>query len=213
MRKIALSLALTVAAAASASAQTTNVIVSSAPDVNVPGDFVVNQIFIEFDNILSGNQARANLTSGTIYQDAVGAEIAPLAFVVGIVPSLGEDSFVTLGSFRSDSASTTNIFGGAVNLDGASTATFDASTIDIAWSPSGGADITSASPYEIAQFTFSTDTNGTLDILSAAGTDLGGTTFSFNVVNGVVTPIPEPGSLALLGLGGLALIARRRRNA
>lgn len=32
-------------------------------------------------------------------------------------------------------------------------------------------------------------------------------------INTVVIPIPEPGSLALLGLGGLALMARRRRSA
>ena len=61
-----------------------------------------------------------------------------------------------------------------------------------------------AGTYYLAVGTFNTVFNDNFDVTSDSA-DTGTI-----VVNGISTAVPEPTSLALLGLGGLALIRRRR---
>ncbi len=74
-------------------------------------------------------------------------------------------------------------------------------------SHTGPAEVVAASNHS---FTFTAGT--TTETLSIAYNHTNGNSNTgFNSTNFTVTPVPEPSSAALLGLGGLALILRRRK--
>lgn len=99
------------------------------------------------------------------------------------------------------------------NLEGSFTVDQTPSASETATSPFAF-DVTDGSgtqtPWETNAYSFdvTTDSSGNLDITY---THAGGTWIGINGFDLVSTAVPEPSSTALLGLGGIALLLRRRR--
>ena len=185
-----------------ASAQVSNVGITQ----NATTEGVVNQISIDFAGQYSGAQLLIELSSGSVYQDAVGAATPPNAAFIPVFPSLANDSFVAQGSATAGGADGEPLpGGGAVDLGGAAVAQFDAAGINQAWNPAGGQVISDRVGFLIAQITLSSDAAGTWSLLSSAAGDIA--VESGTVVGGAL--VPEPATAALLGLGGLAMLRRR----
>ena len=153
---------------------------------------------------------------GSIYQDPLGNTNpqSPNPAFFSAFPSLEFDTYVTHGTLG-ESVSTT----GAVDLGGPPEVIFDSDQLSIGW------------------YTDATDDTGTFTLARLTGYTsgwqlLGGCpltgfqghwgTFSFLATavpaegprvmfSGDLCLVPEPAALALLGLGGLALVRRRRR--
>lgn len=189
-------------AANSASAITTDVTYTIVDNSHVLSGYRTWDIYTSFTGQLTGIQMLTDLTSGSIYQHVNGGTTAPPSGFFGFVPPLEYDSFVTLGGLtaETDDASP-GIAGGAVNLGGASSATFSTSMIDITHFPPGGTVISNRTDYVVARITFSDDARGTLKV-GVWDADNQPLIQTFNV--------PEPASLGLLGLGALPLLRRRR---
>ena len=174
-------------------------------ETNATPQGVANQIVVETDTDWTLAQLVLNLSSGALYQDAVGTDLSPQSLFLGAFPSLGNDTFLSAGSLFDDPPSSA---GGAVDLGGAAVATMSGTQIDYAWFDTDTSDIGTST---IAQIAASQDATGTFQLLLFSEGGSTGSLFEGTVTNGVVNVVPEPPSLALLGLGGL-LIARRRRG-
>ena len=132
--------------------------------------------------------------------------IGPETFSITGIPYLSYDLIVY---FSSDAAART----GTIN-DANAALTYDFSTM-------GLGSFTDTSPTGNAVFTQTTDTGGSNpDANYAIFSDLTGSsdTLTLNIANGggiagfQIVAVPEPGTLALASLGGLAVLALKRRK-
>lgn len=174
--------------------------------------YTTQDIKIDFTGQVTGFQLIINLTQGSIYQDAAGSAVAPTAMFVGFVPSLAYDTFVAFGGPTDDTkAGAYALGGGAVDLGGAAGAVFTTAAINQAWNAAPGVIVNSGEDFTIARISLSDDAQGSWKLLASAGGEISKYESSdYQIVDGQLIVVPEPATLSVLALGGLALIRRRR---
>ena len=139
------------------------------------------------------------LTSGNLYQDAMGSDVAPNPAFFGMVPSLEWDTSLDVpGGYLA-----------GVGLASAPPYMSDTS-ITASWF-----DTVNAGPglHKIAQITLSSDAGGTI---TGSSYDIGPALavccppeFEFIIMGGEI--VPEPAKIVLLALGAAALLRRKPR--
>lgn len=178
---------------------------------------VVNEIFIDFDGPLGGQQLFIALDSGTVYNTAgFGGNTAPNAGFVGLVPALADDSFVTMGGDTFESSEGVLVVGGAVNIGGApgdlniGDPLIDASQVSVAWAPAAGVTIQDQVDFLVAQISLSSDANGVAFFFGSTTDNAPIFEIAGTVADGAITFIPEPTSAVLAALAMVGGCIRRR---
>ncbi|QDT67324.1 hypothetical protein MalM25_02210 [Planctomycetes bacterium MalM25] len=213
--------ALTLLSLAPASAQTNRFRYCQVEDPAVPAGYVANEILIDFEGRLFGQQMIVRLDSGSIYQDPFGGETPPNALLFNAVPSLEFDTFVTMGGATSDESEPLLVIGASTEFTASGgMKQFDESGINIAWAPATGVVVEDRTRFPIARLTLSNDANGTILLYSNAGGE-GVISNAMRIENGGTGPLawppideclPEPTSAAIALLASLALSANRRSS-
>ncbi len=144
------------------------------------------------------------LTQGDIFQHVNGDAngLPPIEVVISILgdESLRYDTFVT-NPDGTDLGSGVGIAGGAGDVGG-NGFTFSTTELDVTWF-SPGSDTNDIGDSKIARITLSNDAQGTLLLaITEAGTP--------NLERFEITIVPEPATLGLFSLAGLAMLRRRR---
>ena len=166
----------------------------------VPG-VVANMITVDGEgDDWTGAVLRVDLTAGSLYNDPGFDSDGTQAALWGFVPALRWDSAVGIAN-----DGTAGIAGGAGDLGcaGQSLAGTGACAASITWFNTNTGD---TGPVQIANISLTNDAQGPFElIISFAG---GQIRQSGVLENGAI--IPEPASLALMSLGGLAVLRRRK---
>ncbi len=207
MHKFALTIALSLCASV-ASAGVTSIQVVQTAVAGTPAGFVVNDILIDFDSQLFGQQMVVELSGGSIYNHATfGTDTAPNPALFGVDAAIASDSFVTIGGADSDLSENVLVVGGSTELGMNGPLQLDDLGINIAWAPAPGVVVPSGSGYITARVTLSDDANGAAFYFGNAGDPV---SFQGWVSNGVMTFVPEPSTALMAVLGLVGLVARRR---
>lgn len=155
---------------------------------------VVNEVFVDATTDWTNSVSNLDLTSGSIYQDAVGGDQEPNPAFIAVFPTLADDTYAAVPAGYPALAS----FAG--------TPAINATDFDASWFNTAAGDV--GTGLKIAQITLSNDANGTYTVKSYDIETAGvGVEVTYPIVNGVITP--EPATLSILGLGAVALIRRR----
>lgn len=172
-------------------AESTQAVVNGEP----PAGYVVNDLLVTSDVDWTNSRLVVELTSGDIYQaPSFDSDFGQVGFW-GLVAGLQWDTAV--GSPGLGAAAQAVSAGDAITTSGIAFSWFDS--------------VDTGAPTDaiIARVTASADAAGTWSVLLFDADSVGvPTEISGPIVEGAF--IPEPMTLSLLGLGGLALLRRRR---
>ena len=179
---------------------------SHSTPVGAPAGFTVNDLTVDFTNILRGQQMIVSLTSGSIYifVPPIDPIIIPAPDPIGFSNSNPFGSSVGFGNQPG------LIVGGAVSLQPGATKLFDATGINVAWAPGTGVDVPPQSGLMTARVTLSGTANGAWSYFSSTADGTVRTWLNRPIIDGVMM-IPEPSSVTLLGLASLGLMGFVRR--
>jgi len=153
---------------------------------------ITNDIVIDFEGNLRGQQMILTLTGGSIYQDPLGSNTPPNSAFFGLAPSVQYDTFVAVGGRQSDGAAPPAsqailVVGGAVDLQPGSALKFDAQGLNVAWAPGTGVDVPNGTDYPMARITLSNDAAGSLQYFGSTGAGTGDPlTKTFQIMNGII---------------------------
>lgn len=176
---------------------------------------MTNDVLIAFDGTFNAAAILLNLSSGTIYQDALGGNTPPNPAIAAVIPSLRFDTFLALGGIDSNTLLAVSTAGGAVDLGGGVVMQFNTTELNATWFAPGGTNaalLTAKTDWPIARVSLSDDAAGSWAVLFTA--DGGASRFeqSGQIVDGPFqSTIPEPMGLSFLGLGVAGWVMRRRR--
>lgn len=176
-------------------------------------DYNVWELRVTTDDDWLLTTLRVDLTAGTMYQNAFNDNAEgtgpPGSTVIQFVPDAAFDTYATVPGggnpfFPTDDPNFPDYV-----------TTMTESVFQATWFDTGDA---GAGTFGIAQITLSADAAGSVSGLVAGGGDTfdyfdgtHGSTQRFAIGNGSF--VPEPGTLALLGLGGVVIAGGRRRRA
>ena len=184
-----------------------------------PAGYVVNGMLINFDGQLFGQQLLLTLEQGAIFQVAANSTLGPPnPILFSVFPSTEADTYVTLGGFAasppspfSPSSSTLLVAGHATELGASGPMRFDTEVLNVAWAPAPGVVINGGAHFPIAQITLTDTAQGSWRLYSSSGGV--GRIVRGGILNGRLYNVPEPASLALVGVGVIAAVVRRHRPA
>jgi hypothetical protein len=180
--------------ASTAMAATSSVEVNAA---NTVPNVVANSLLVDGEGAdWTGIVLRVDLTAGSVYNDALGADTPNQAFW-GVFPALEFDSWVGVAG-----DGTNGIAGGAGDLGGGPQS-MTGQTISIT---GFNTTVTNTAALRVGNISLSSDAAGTWQLIQSFA---GGVLIRSEGVVEAGAMVPEPASLALLGLGGLAAIRRR----
>jgi len=153
-------------------------VLSSDPGAVLPG-YVANDVFLDFDSMLLGQQLSLQLTQGSILQSgAAASDTAPSQVLIRQSPDLAYDSFVTMGGLDDETSAPVITVGGAVDLawkfdlNVSKAVVFDSRAADITWAAQPGTRILAGEDFLTARLTLSGDAQGTFRYLcSTRGSD------------------------------------------
>lgn len=201
-------LVLTAALAGVASAQISGE-VQSAPtpatgDLLLPiaaDSYITNDVVVDAASDWLSAVLAIELTSGDIYQHPAGGNTSPNPILIPAYNALEYDTYVSNG-----------VVGEAVSTAAAADLGYaaieaDVDTFALSWYTTEGDDL---GILALVRATLSTDAQGSWQFRATAS-PAGGPAVELagNVVDGYM--VPEPATMALLGLGGLAALIRRKR--
>lgn len=174
---------------------------SASPDLpGVPAGYKVNDILIDFEGQLFGQQMVVELTQGDIYYATQDPGVFPPidpCLGAGTCPFPLVDTFVTIGPPESMNSSPPLVVGGATLLGAGTEIRFDNDFISVAWAPSPGVVLDGGQDFLTARLVLSDDAVGEVRYYSNAAN--AGTTVSPPgvIAGGVLRFVPEPSATGL----------------
>ncbi len=142
---------------------------------------------------------------GSIYQNGLGANFAPLSAWIGVAPDLEWDTYAAGGSF-----STASVSGPAASFTSPPAPVMDNSNILVTFYTDATTNTGSVDLARVTLATIFTGGSWSVEIYNADSASVPAMQMGGSIVNGVW--IPEPATMLIMAIGGIGVLARRRRK-